>query len=277
MRLPQPNTCSLQLIDDVIAERQGGKNAAFFTSIAAEWRRKVQEYINAAGSPETIQLWPHIAPRKNTFLNLYGAPQDGAAQKIALDNLRDHKLTLCPACGEAGKPNTLDHYLPKAKYPHFCITPLNLFPMCDACQRAKDEKTGDTTNPRFFIHPYFDVFIAEQVIELSINPPFDTPSFDLTPYTQLTVDQSALVESHLRELAIEQRYGHFFREQHRRLIRLVAHMRNTGQDIAATLETFCVGAELPTKNSWEHVFYAAVLANDDMMDYLENDTLPALP
>src|SRR3546814_3004594 len=57
--------------------------------------------------------------------------------------LHVHELNHCPACGEPGTPNTLDHYLPKGRYPHFCVTPLNLFPMCDACQQAKGEKTGD--------------------------------------------------------------------------------------------------------------------------------------
>ena len=66
-----------------------------------------------------------------------------------LQSLRNHDLQLCPACGEAGAPNTLDHYLPKGKYPHFCVTPHNLFPMCDACQRRKGDRTGDENNPRF--------------------------------------------------------------------------------------------------------------------------------
>ncbi|WLQ16259.1 hypothetical protein O5O45_10060 [Hahella aquimaris] len=277
MHLPLPDICSLQLIDDVVAERQNGKNAQFFNKIAAEWKSKVQEYIDASGSPKNIQLWPKITPQKNVFLNLYSSPQEGAVQKLAIDSLRDHGLTLCPACGEPGRPNTLDHYLPKAAFPHFCITPLNLFPMCDACQAQKGAKTGDDISPRFFIHPYFDVFVAEQVIELSISPPFDTPTFDLTACAQLTAEQSALVESHVRELGIEQRYAHFFRDQHRRLIRLAARMRETGQNVTNTLETFCATEQDLTKNSWGHVFYAAVLANADVMEYLEKGDLPPLP
>ena len=31
MLLAAPATCSLQLVDDVVAERQGGKNAGFFS------------------------------------------------------------------------------------------------------------------------------------------------------------------------------------------------------------------------------------------------------
>ena len=148
---------SLELLDAVIGERQGGRNVAFFNGIAAEWRTRVQAYIEHGGSPEYVPPWAGIEPRKATFLNLYGS-RDGV-QKPVLTRMRDdHGLNYCPACGEPGTPNTLDHYLPKDSYPHFCVTPLNLFPMCDACQEEKGTKTGDADSPRFFIHPYFDVF-----------------------------------------------------------------------------------------------------------------------
>jgi hypothetical protein len=277
MRLPAPSTCSLQYVDDVVAERQNGKNAGFFTKISAAWRAKVQEYIDAGGSPQIVQSWPDIEHKRDSFLNLYLSPTPGSVQGAMLATLRDHGLNLCPACGEAGAPNTLDHYLPKGKYPHFCITPHNLFPMCDACQSEKLEKTGDAISPRFFIHPYFDVFVAEQVLTLSIEPPFEAPTFSLTPSPDLTVEQSSLVESHIRELAISQRYGHFFRGQHRRLIRLVQKMRNSAQDVEATLEAFRTSYETPSENSWEHVFYASVLSNVAFLKYLQDEGLPAFP
>src|SRR3546814_3170444 len=52
MYLPRPTACSLALLDAVIAERQGGANAAFFNGLASEWRERVRAYIERAGSPE---------------------------------------------------------------------------------------------------------------------------------------------------------------------------------------------------------------------------------
>jgi hypothetical protein len=275
MPLPAPTMCSLQLVSDLVAERQNGVNAAFFAGIAAEWRVRVQAYVDACGCPSLVQPWPAIVPKKKSFLNLYGAPADGSVQGAMLQTLRKHDLTLCPACGEAGRPNTLDHYLPKRKYPHFCVTPLNLFPMCDACQAEKHEKTGDAHDPRFFLHPYFDVFIAEQVLAVTIYPPFDAPTFDLKPRLGLAADQTMLVASHIRELAIPQRYAHFFRGQHRRLLRLVQKMRVSDQDVAETLETFRSGVERPSSNSWEYIFYTAVLETPELVTYLKEGALPA--
>ena len=43
--LPPPPHCSLQLVDDIIAERQNGINREFFNSIRDRWRERVEEYL----------------------------------------------------------------------------------------------------------------------------------------------------------------------------------------------------------------------------------------
>lgn len=226
MRLPPPVQCGVQLVNEVVDERQHGINAAYFEGIREEWVHRVQNYNSHQGSPEFVLRWVGLpGNRKNSFLNLYLAPGVESAQGRMLRSLRDHRLTLCPSCGEMGKPNTLDHYLPKGKYPHFCVTPANLFPMCDSCQKEKLEKTGSVAEPRFFLHPYFDVFIAEQVLTVSIEPPFSAPTFRLTVADNLEPENRAIVESHVRELAIEQRFAHYFREENMRMLRLVSSLR----------------------------------------------------
>lgn len=274
MLLDAPAACSLQMVDDMVAERQGGINAGFFAGIAQDWRDRVQAYIDAEGSPAAVPTWPDIAQKKNSFLNLYLSPTDGSVQGKMLAAMRDHQLSLCPACGEAGAPNTLDHYLPKGQYPHFCVTPHNLFPMCDACQTNKKEKTGDAADPRFFLHPYFDVFAANQVLELTIDPPFGIPTFDLGAVPLLTVPQRALVNRHVKELGIVQRYARFFRNQHQRLLRLVQNLREADLDVETNLILFRNNAASPTRNAWEHVFYSAVLSNTNMLSYLKDGDLP---
>jgi hypothetical protein len=274
MSLQRPATCSVEIIDEIVAQRQNGVNAAFFNGIQNEWRTRVQEYIAQLGSPEFVHEWPAISPRKGTFLNLYLSPRMGSAQGEMMALLRDNDLTLCPICGEAGRPNTLDHYLPKARYPHFCVTPLNLFPMCDACQLAKGNKTGNTDSPRFFIHPYFDVFVAHRVLELTIESPYDEPTFALSSRSGLSAEHTELLTSHLRELRIVARYAHFFRGQHRRLLKLVSAMRESDQNIQVNLAAFRDSCSTPSRNSWEYVFYCAVLADGDLLQYLENAQLP---
>jgi hypothetical protein len=274
MRLPMPAFDSVGLVAQVVAERQGGVNRNFFNTIEAEWTQRVQHYLESQGSPHAVHPWAAVQGRRSTFLNLYLSPVEGSVQDGVLKALRAHGLTICPSCGEPGRPNTLDHYLPKGGYPHFCITPVNLFPMCDACQKAKGEKTGDDHSPRFFIHPYFDTFVAEQVLRLEIAGPFDAPGFQLVVVEDLSDDDKALVRSHVRELEIEQRYAKFFRDTYRRLLRLVGAMRESGQDVHGSLATFRIGVAHPTANGWEHVFYDAVLETPALLDYLMNADLP---
>lgn len=274
MSLPMPTVDSVQLVVDVVAERANGGNAAFFNGIQQEWCQRVQQYIDHGGSPPIVNNWTAIQPRKNTFLNLYLTPAENSAQGKMLQAMRQHELTICPACGELGRPNTLDHYLPKNLYPHFCVTPVNLFPMCDACQLAKGTKVGDAQSPRFFIHPYFDAFVGEQVLHLEINAPFDAPAFTLGIVNGLDPSHDRLIRSHMRELAIERRYASFFRNQHRRLLRLVGAMRVADQDVQQTLMTIRQGAAEPSLNAWEYVFYSAVSDNPDLIDYLTNAQLP---
>ncbi len=274
MLLPQPEMCSLQLLDDVVAEKQGGADAAFFNGVAAEWKARVQAYIQHGGSPEQIPRWPVIEPQKERFLNLYSSKAK-SVQKPVVKKMRDeHGLSYCPACGEPGSPYTLDHYLPKTLYSHFCVTPLNLFPMCDACQNKKGTKTCGKNGHRLFIHPYFDVFVAEQVIELTFQPPYDAPGFALKPREDLPPEHAQLVGSHMRELAMKERYLSYFKGQHRRLLRLVDDLRRSAQDVRASLVGFRNSSAIFGANVWDHVFYAAVLEDHAMMAYLENDPLP---
>src|SRR3546814_11933268 len=103
MYRPRPTACSLALLDAVIAERQGGANAAFFNGLASEWRERVRAYIERAGSPEFVPRWPKIEPRKRTFIHLYLSRQKGSAQEIVItEMLHAHELKPCPVFGTPG-------------------------------------------------------------------------------------------------------------------------------------------------------------------------------
>jgi 5-methylcytosine-specific restriction endonuclease McrA len=274
--LTPPGIDSVALIDEVVAERQNGMNKGFFNGMAAEWRQRVQAYLDNQGSPVTVENWAAVEPRKGTLLNLYKNPAEGSAQGNALAQLRAHKLTICPACGEAGRPNTLDHFLPKGAYPHFAIVPHNLFPMCDACQSAKLEKTGDAEDPKFFIHPYYDRFSTPKLVSLTISPPFATPEFKLNANPALLEHEQKLVSRHLVELEVTTRFTDYFREQYRRILRLAAKIRESDRDVAATFEYFQYDANAISNNSWDCIVYDAVLSNGDLIQYLSAGELPPL-
>ncbi|MCR8659182.1 HNH endonuclease [Paenibacillus endoradicis] len=60
----------------------------------------------------------------------------------------------CPACGQR-KVSSLDHYLPKAFYPSLVVTPFNLIPSCDQCNKKKLDRVPESVEEST-LHPYYD-------------------------------------------------------------------------------------------------------------------------
>jgi len=279
MRLPLPHIDYDVFIEDVVSERLGGRNAQYFSDIKDNWKSRTQEYLDNAGNPEVVKPWGLIAREdRKKFSNLYSNPQEGSTQRPVLESLRDRKLQLCPACGEDGTPNTLDHYLPKDSFPEFAITAANLAPMCDICQGEKLIETVTPANERIFLHPYYDEFLDEQVVMLEFAKPLGTPpSLTLRPSQALSPDQAALVSRHLNGLGVMRRYNHFFKDEYMRLLRLTSDMRTRGLNLREQLVNFRNMASYKSVNSWGHVFYAGVISDDDLMAFLERGDLPEFP
>jgi len=277
MKLPLPPICSTQLVDDLVLERANGRNSAYFNGLAAEWRQRVENYIEERGNPETVPDWPDVAAHRNRFINLYNNPGENSVQRPIIEGLRDRTLQICPSCGEEGTPNTLDHYLPKQNYPQFAITPANLSPMCDICQMHKGSETIDDEGHRLYLHPYFDDFIAEQILQLEIGRPLEAPeNFFLRPVPGLPENIEALVRRHTSGLDIQKRYGPFFKGEYLRLLRLAQDAREKDQDFLELLPIFKNHALGRGPNAWVHIFYAAVVEDAELLDYLADGELEAM-
>lgn len=110
---------------------------------------------------ETLDLIPRItsvgAVTKAELIALYYdhfSATNGAAKTI-YDQIRNAAPNKkCPLCG-IGTVATLDHHLPKSKYPDLSIVPSNLVPACHFCNDKKRARyprnRGEQT-----LHPYFD-------------------------------------------------------------------------------------------------------------------------
>jgi hypothetical protein len=60
----------------------------------------------------------------------------------------------CPLCSVRGV-DTLDHYLPKSKYPILAVTPINLIPACTPCNKGKQVDYPISSEDQT-LHPYYD-------------------------------------------------------------------------------------------------------------------------
>ena len=91
-------------------------------------------------------------------------------------------LGKCPFCG-FGHASTLDHYLPKAKFPQLAVITLNLVPSCKDCNHGKNAAVA-TTAAEQGLHPYYDHdhFINDQwlVAEIESSVPETVVSAKIT-------------------------------------------------------------------------------------------------
>jgi 5-methylcytosine-specific restriction endonuclease McrA len=114
---------------------------------------------------------------------------------------------ICPFCGFA-QASTLDHYMPKKKYPSFSISPLNLVPSCGDCNTRKNEDVAENKHEQI-IHPYYDhELFDDQWLFASVN---NTTPASLTFYTSPPTHWKKInrerVESHFKNFELAQRFS----------------------------------------------------------------------
>lgn len=76
----------------------------------------------------------------------------------------------CPFCG-IRDVSTLDHYLPKSKYPALSITLINLVPACSDCNQRCKKQFIPKSSEEEILHPYFDnveneIWLEAEVVEV---------------------------------------------------------------------------------------------------------------
>jgi 5-methylcytosine-specific restriction endonuclease McrA len=114
---------------------------------------------------------------------------------------------ICPFCGFA-QATTLDHYMPKNKFPSFSISPLNLIPSCSDCNRGKNEGVAGSQSEQI-IHPYYDhCLFNEQWLYAKVNetrPPSLT--FFTDPPSHWEAIKAKRVDSHFKGFKLAKRFS----------------------------------------------------------------------
>jgi len=169
----------------------------------------------------------------------------------------------CPLCG-IGTANTLDHYLPKSHFPVYSVTPNNLVPACDWCQRNKLEYYS-TTEGGQLLHPYFDdvdneVWLAAEVVAV-VPAVF---RYFASPPEHWLASAKTRVAAHLEKLNLPELFtsnaGSRLSEIRGRLASL--HQKGGADAVRAHLREELASLEADQKNSWTAAMYRAAVEND---------------
>lgn len=165
-KLATPAFNVLDLFDACASEMDEVARQPFTAS-----RAQIQLATDAFSAHSATQTWCQL-PRarhghgediitgslsKSHLMNLYdeGVLKSKGRPRDIYDQILVAAHGQCPYCAGIGNARTLDHYLPKAKFPTFSVHPHNLVPSCRDCNT--DAGAGFPTSPEFQpIHPYLD-------------------------------------------------------------------------------------------------------------------------
>jgi hypothetical protein len=129
--------------------------------------------------------------------------------RFIYDKLRSSSVDkLCPTCG-FGQVKTLDHYLPKSKFPLYSVLPYNLIPACRDCNTEKLASTVNSAEMQT-IHPYYDSnhFFDEQWLfaRLECTTPPTVVFFVDAPLHWDPISKKRVV-SHFKEFNLSERFS----------------------------------------------------------------------
>ena len=149
---------------------------------------------------------------KKDFINLYKSyfSKSGKPGRYIYDQLILVANEKCPFCGGIGRPQNLDHFLPKSSFPQLSIIPLNLIPICRDCNMdSKLDKYAELEQNQI-IHPYLDCekFFTEQWIDASViyEEPYSIV-FSACPPDNWSMIDKQRATAHFREFDLATRYS----------------------------------------------------------------------
>lgn len=167
-KLPVPNISLHNMLVKCSEGMEQVNVRANFNSTFPTFHAKEQRYQTLSLDGH-LYRYPKITPLTNTtevvdtltkrkLINLYEnnlLNKDKPARDY-YDLLLISSGERCPFCGDIGQTKNLDHFLPKAHFPEFSVTPLNLVPSCRDCNMGEKGEAYATIEDDQAIHPYVD-------------------------------------------------------------------------------------------------------------------------
>lgn len=171
----------------------------------------------------------------------------------------------CPFCC-FGHASTLDHYLPKSRYPKLSVLPLNLVPCCKDCNSGKLADIAITEEQQS-LHPYFDhdQYIDQQWLFAAVveSTPV-TIRFYVQPPDNWTDASKSRVRNHFSAFKLGGRYSVEASSQLASLRNILACYREIG-GAGAVKQHLVIEANShfeQHKNSWQTAMFQSLASSD---------------
>lgn len=190
------------------------------TGIAANFAFESKKYISLANSGSLFTIPEYSGNNASVVLgkvtkgelkSLYTQHMVGKgkpARRVYEELLSLSRGRKCPLCG-FGQVQTLDHYMPKAKFPVFSVLPGNLIPACRDCNSGKLASTANTAEEQS-IHPYYDEahFFSDQWLYAKVEPTLPvTVNYYVTPPKSWDPISKDRAKAHFKNYKLSDRFS----------------------------------------------------------------------
>jgi 5-methylcytosine-specific restriction endonuclease McrA len=262
-KLPKPvdsvEEVFLECISNMRNEQDKSKLASC-KNVIAEAARHFEAKVEA-NQAHTIGRTDNIAGivTKEDMSKVYNdkmAKKSAPGRKYYDKYIAAPKNGICPLCGHR-VASTLDHYLPKKKYPIFAVTPLNLVPACKDCNTGKSE-FDFTKSEEETIHPYFDDIENEPWLYAKIIEDEDPVLvYEVRKPDAWTSIMYERVQNHFKLFKLNALYSAHAAEQLRNNRKLLVKMYNTTGSVGVTefLGEYYDSSRSVHLNSWQTAMY----------------------
>lgn len=171
---------------------------------------------------------------------------------------------LCPYCCQI-RASTLDHYLDKASYPQFSVTPINLIPACKDCNhnKAAYSKPQDTSTE--IINPYYDNVDQDSwLIATIIKSNAPVVEYSVSPPANWNVKLKTKLQRHFEVMDLKKMYGTHAASDLSGLRKNLLKVESAGGMIGVKeyLSDLADSRRATHLNSWQTALYTGAAASD---------------
>lgn len=230
-----------------------------------------QSYEDAAPEVGELDEAPLTGQQKEAMRHAFTVETEPMTT-LRGDLLKRIEVARCPFCG-ISESSTLDHYLPKERYPEFSVFPKNLVPSCAVCNTQKRDRILDAgTNVRMFLHPCYDPIpdMAFLTVHARMEADALILSYRLIRPAGMALQTFRHLTSHFNELDLADRYRRMGLEHLGGQYPALRRAYGPGEDAERVAEKLIEGAEdfeeVSGPNYWLARLYRALAGNYDFCD-----------
>lgn len=168
---------------------------------------------------------------------------------------------ICPYCNQR-VVSTLDHYLPKADYSQYTVTPINLVPSCKDCNNDSGSRIINNISDQV-LHPYFDNF--DMIIWLKCRIKSNTNpiviEYFVNPYEPLISSDISRINKHFEIFGLSLLYSTHAGVEIGNIAKSMKRQINSDSR-KLLLRQYADDRRDVTKNNWQAALYEALSESD---------------